>query len=246
MQWFTTLEKFPKFVLSPLGKLVRQGSIYVSNLTTGHCVRTNHFGHHDTSFSAHYLAFEPWKSPHYKVILFNKIVGDREDDELKTKIKVCVYSSETGSSSKHDVLFSVPNVVNNIIRYEGCYCNGAIHWYFLRGNSVYFDIDGLCFKNLPPLPFTPKSSHSMQVCGRNLQWITYEFDSSEFHDNWVFDIWELKEDYSGWILRYHVDPVTLQFDLEARIFDAVLGVVYQPPNEDEEEESVLVILAFDI
>ncbi|MED6149174.1 hypothetical protein PIB30_059923 [Stylosanthes scabra] len=219
---------------------VQQGSFYISNLTTGDCIRINHFGHHDASFSRHYLAFEPWKSPHYKVIFFDKVVGDREDEHTR-KIKVCVYSSEMGSWSKHDLLLSVLNDINEIIlSYHGVYCNGAIHWYFLRENSVYFDIDGLCFKDLPTLPLPSRFTYYMLSCGRNLHWITYTSD-----EMWKFHIWELKEDYSGWIPRYHVDLTTLQLDLQAYTFDGVLGVVYQPPNEDEEEESVLVIIIVD-
>ncbi|MED6124432.1 hypothetical protein PIB30_058819 [Stylosanthes scabra] len=222
---------------------VKQGSFYVSNLTTGDCVRIDRFGHHDASLSKLYLAFEPWKSPHYKVIFFDKVVGNnREDYELTTKIKVCVYSSETGSWSKHDVLVSFPNNdINNIIEYDGVYCNGAIHWYFLRENSVYFDIGGLCFKDLPTLPLTSSQAPYCELsCRRNLHRITYTSD-----EKGKFDIWELKEDYSGWIPRYHVDLTTFQLGLQACKFYAVLGVVYQPPNEDEEEESVLVILAVD-
>ncbi|MED6221957.1 hypothetical protein PIB30_059762 [Stylosanthes scabra] len=180
-------------------------SFYVSNPTTGYCVRIDRFGHDDSnaSRSKPYLVFEPCKSPHYKVIFFDKVVGDREDDELTTKTKLCVYSSETGSWSKHDVLHSFPNndIINKIIRFHGYYCNDAIHW--------------------------------------NLHWITFKFGI------WEFDIWELKEDYSGWILRYHVDLTTLRLDLRAYSFDAVLGVVYQPPNEDEEEESVFVMIFVD-
>ncbi|MED6222485.1 hypothetical protein PIB30_064901 [Stylosanthes scabra] len=145
---------------------VQQGSFYVSNLTTGDCVRIDPFGHQDASLSKLYLAFEAWKSPHYKVIFFDKVVGDR-DDELTTKIKDCYY---------------------------------------------------------------------LRVFGRNLRWNTFKFGI------WEFDIWESKEDYSGWILRYYVDLTTLQFDLKAYSFDEVLGVVYQPPKEDEEEEFVLVMI----
>ncbi|MED6124431.1 hypothetical protein PIB30_058818 [Stylosanthes scabra] len=212
-------------------------SFYVSNSTTGHCVGIDRFGHDDSnynsSFSKPYLAFEPCKSPHYKIIFFNEVVGEREDHPL---IQVSVYSSETGSWSKHDVLPSSPD--NDIsIHYNGPYCNGAIYWNY----SVYFDIDGLCFKNLPPLQLTAGRYYFVRGCGRNLHSVTV----NNYEDDWKFDIWELKEDYSEWILRYHVDLTTLRLDIQANTFDGVLAVVCQPPNEDEEEESVLVIIAVD-
>ncbi|MED6112567.1 hypothetical protein PIB30_062820 [Stylosanthes scabra] len=115
---------------------VQQGSFYVSNPTTGNCVRIDSFGHHVGSLSRLYLAYEPWKSPHYKVIVLDKVVGNnREDYELiTTKIK-----------------------------------------------------------NLPTIPLLkPRSSYYMRACGRNLHWITLKYDGE-----WKFDIWELKEDYSG-------------------------------------------------
>ncbi|MED6124433.1 hypothetical protein PIB30_058820 [Stylosanthes scabra] len=216
-------------------------SFYVSNPATGHCVRIDRFGHDDSnynsSFSKPYLAFEPCKSPHYKIIFFNEVVGEREDHPLTTKIQVSVYSSETSSWSKHDVILSSPN--NDInIRYDNApYCNGAIYW-----NSVYFDIDELCFKNLPTLPLTAGRDYFVRGCGRrNLHSVTVK----NYEDDWKFDIWELKEDYSGWILRYHVDLTTLRLDIQANTFDVVLAVVCQPPNEDEDEESVLVIIVVD-
>ncbi|MED6149175.1 hypothetical protein PIB30_059924, partial [Stylosanthes scabra] len=220
-------------------ELVQQcSSFYVSNPTTGHCVRIDRFGHdgsNNASCWIPYLAFEPWKSPHYKIIFFNKVAGERKDHPLTSKIPVSVYSSETGSWSKHDVLPPSPN--NDIdIHYDEPYCNGAIYW-----NSVYFDIDELCFKNLPTFPLTAGQHYFVGGWGRNLHSITVK----NYEDDWKFDIWELKEDYSGWILRFHVDLTTLQKDIQAYTFHRVLGVVCQPPNEDEEEESVLVMIFVD-
>ncbi|MED6166605.1 hypothetical protein PIB30_110969, partial [Stylosanthes scabra] len=86
----------------------KYSSLYVSNPTTGHCVRINRFGY-DESNSSCYLAFEPCKSPHYKIIFFHKVADGDKEDELTTKIKVSVYSSETGSWSKYDILVSFPN-----------------------------------------------------------------------------------------------------------------------------------------
>ncbi|MED6187100.1 hypothetical protein PIB30_073158 [Stylosanthes scabra] len=164
-----------KEVLGDDDELVHQEwSFYVSNPTTGHCVRIDRFGHDNfnASCSKPYLVFDPWKSPHFKIIFFNQLTTEIMD--------------------------------------------------------------------LPTLPLTPQDSYFLRVCGRNLHWITFKSNNI-----WEFDIWELKEDYSGWILRFHVDLTTLQHDLHAHSFDTVFGVAYQPPNEDEEEESVLVIIAVD-
>ncbi|MED6130589.1 hypothetical protein PIB30_002183 [Stylosanthes scabra] len=67
---WTSYPKEPRS--SPLyAELVQKCSFYVSNPTTGQCVRIGPFGH-DRSSSIPFLAFEPWKSPHYKVIFFNQ------------------------------------------------------------------------------------------------------------------------------------------------------------------------------
>ncbi|MED6135467.1 hypothetical protein PIB30_046743 [Stylosanthes scabra] len=210
---------------------------YVSNPSTGHCVRIDQFGYpFRPPFSSVFLVFEPWKSPHYKVIFFEII--------LKRKLKMCVYSSETGSWSKLDVLSHPPPTLFCFPK-PAVYCNGAIHWFELGDNfviSVYFDIDQLCFKNIPVLPIPAAvmiSQNQMQVMhfgesGGILYLITKK--------SYKYDIWELKEDYSRWILKYNVDPTKNNLVRNSLIHVAPLRVVCQPPNEDGEEESVFVIL----
>ncbi|MED6124427.1 hypothetical protein PIB30_058814 [Stylosanthes scabra] len=249
--WKSSPTEFP---ISPLyGEFLQECSFYVSNPTTGHCVRIDRFGYDlfsrfcydiNASFSEPFLAFEPWKSPHYKVIFFSKLVG-------ATKMKVSVYSSETGSWSKHDAVPSFPNDIE-ILKNDGVYCNGAIHWYVLPGNytilaslSVYFDIDRLCFKNLPKLPFTVPynviNGAYFVECRGNLHLIARACKQAGLD----YDIWELKEDYSGWIRKYNVDLTTFK-ETTPRSFQKFrslsLCVTSQPPNENEEEESMLAIL----
>ncbi|MED6112566.1 hypothetical protein PIB30_062819 [Stylosanthes scabra] len=65
--WKSSPIEFPSSSL--YAKLVQESSFYISNPTTGHCVRIDRFGHDDfksASFSVPFLAFEPWKSSHYK------------------------------------------------------------------------------------------------------------------------------------------------------------------------------------
>ncbi|XP_016186374.1 F-box protein At5g07610-like [Arachis ipaensis] len=215
---------------------------YISNPSTGHCVRIDQFGYkiHHPNFSNPVLIFEPWKSPHYKIIFFAKVV------ELATnKMKMNVYSSNTGSWNKVDVL-TFPNDIR-YFRNNGVYCNGAIHWYDVVDDrsKVYFDIDGLCFKNyFPALPIPPVPPYYKQLAelylgnsGENLYMIVQKNDDPL---KLIYGIWELKKDYSEWIVRFHVDLTTFEagtFDVDA--FD----VVRQPPNDEhEQEDSILAIL----
>ncbi|MED6128971.1 hypothetical protein PIB30_103242, partial [Stylosanthes scabra] len=216
---------------SAANALLQRCRFYVSNQTTGRYVAIDQFGHKShEKFSKPFLAFEPWKSPHYKIIFFFKV--DEDGNKLTTKMKMSVYSSATGSWTKLDLLPSFPNNIDYSC--DGVYCNGAIHWYALGENSVHFDIDRLCLKTLPTSP-----SHQLEVvhfggCGRNLH-----LTVGKRHESSRYNIWELKEDYSGWIARYHVDLSSI--DLHGFLFEFKC-VVRQPPKEDEDEESMLAIL----
>ncbi|MED6124429.1 hypothetical protein PIB30_058816 [Stylosanthes scabra] len=157
-------------------------------------------------------------------------------------MEASVYSSETGSWSKHDVLLSLPNDIK-ILKNDGVYCNGAIHWLVLREIntihraplSLYFDINRLCVKNLPTLPFTLPyyfmDGAYFVECRGNLHLIAESSMQVK-----CYSIWELKEDYSGWIQKYTLNLTTLQRPVRS------LCAVSQPPNEDEEDESMLAVL----
>ncbi|KAL4357822.1 hypothetical protein AHAS_Ahas09G0225100 [Arachis hypogaea] len=221
-------------------KVITQGgSFYVSNPSTGHYVRIDKFGYEfHPKFSNPFLVFEPWKSPHYKIIFFTKLDGDR--NKPTTKMEMSVYSSETGSWSKVDFLTSFPN---DIYYFDnGVYCNGAVHWFAIGKSSVYLDVDLLCVKNLPtlPLPLSVPLSDLLEdvyfgECGGNIHLIV-----AKYNEKLRYDIWELKEDYSGWIVRYYIDLTSLQSDRGH--FD-VSCVVRQPPKEDEDEEAMLAIVS---
>ncbi|MED6113005.1 hypothetical protein PIB30_067027, partial [Stylosanthes scabra] len=92
---------------------------------------------------------------------------------------------------------------------------------------------------LPALP-----SHQLEVvyfggCGGNLHLIVGKID-----ENLRYDIWELKEDYSGWIVRYYIDLRSIKSYGHGHV--DVSCVVRQPPKEDEDEESMLAILVVDM
>ncbi|MED6145570.1 hypothetical protein PIB30_026429 [Stylosanthes scabra] len=234
----------PQFVLYPpydagTKEVLHQGcSFYVSNPTTGHYVPIDQFGHEfHRIFSRPFLVFEPWKSPHYKIIFFTKVEGDRK--KLTTKMKMSVYSSATKSWSRVDLLPSFPN--SNLD--YGVYCNGAIHWYAVGKYSMYFDIDRLCLKNLPTLELPGARMIDLEVvyfgeCGGNLHLIVARID-----EKLRYDILELKEDYSEWMVRYYIDLSTIE-SRNSTVF-GVSCVVRQPPKEDENEESKLAIVSVD-
>ncbi|MED6174575.1 hypothetical protein PIB30_070338 [Stylosanthes scabra] len=146
-----------------------------------------------TFTSMPYLVFEPLSSPFFKVILFNGLDGNDH--------RIAVYSSETNSWND-EVGICIPAPPNLDFKH-GVYCNGAIHWYTLGEEFVYFDVQRFCFNALPG----PVSANSDNACvkyfgesGGHLHLILVNSDESL-----EFDIWELKQDYTGWTVRYHVD-----------------------------------------
>ncbi|KAF7819217.1 F-box protein [Senna tora] len=187
------------------------------------------------------LAFDPSKSPHYKVISISSGISGVTDDGPSLEIRV--YSSETGSWSDRVVCFVAPF---SMAIHAGVYCNGAIHWYSQGEDSVYFEVESQCLKRLP----MPPESEDWEYGN-----VGY-FGESRGHLHMVlidrhelveFDILEINEDYSGWSVRYHVDLTPLQFSFPELIWHfkekkddpfSVLSVVRQP----KEEDSMVVLL----
>ncbi|GJS31356.1 SGNH hydrolase-type esterase domain-containing protein [Tanacetum coccineum] len=71
------------------------------------------------------LAFDPTKSPHYKVIKSAEQNYGNDDDELVFYIQLETYSSEAGRWSVCRDQFSTPSFHSFK---EGIYLNGSIHW----------------------------------------------------------------------------------------------------------------------
>ncbi|KAL3650397.1 hypothetical protein CASFOL_006800 [Castilleja foliolosa] len=140
------------------------------------------------------LAFDPAKSPYYKVVSVQ--VYGLDYGEYKYQIEV--YSSDTGSwrkcckTSKARVNFE-----------NGVYWNGSIHWTSngIRGDSLYFNTNNQKLGIMPTPPFG-------WDCINN-----YYFGESSDHLHYVkvngpglkFDVYEMRRDYSEWFVKYNVD-----------------------------------------
>ncbi|KAL5810788.1 hypothetical protein ACOSQ4_027356 [Xanthoceras sorbifolium] len=79
------------------------------------------------------LAYDPSKSPHYKVICVRTYENSEEG-----VCQIEVYSSKTGPWRKSDGTFTA--------HYEtefglGMFWNGALHWISPWDSSLYFDVD---------------------------------------------------------------------------------------------------------
>ncbi|KAI4300996.1 hypothetical protein L6164_034315 [Bauhinia variegata] len=137
-----------------------------------------------------FLAYEPLKSPSYKVISLRRSIDNPD------KLRIDIYSSVTGIWSDPQVSFTPPL---GMAIYRGVFCKGAIHWYSDDHYSLCFDVDSQCLKTMPMPPkkddqlgaryFGESSSHLyiilLDMVGLN------------------FDVLEMEDNYSGWSVKYH-------------------------------------------
>ncbi|KAJ1406194.1 F-box protein [Sesbania bispinosa] len=144
--------------------------------------------------------------------------------------QIYVYSSEIGSWDEGGVLTTISPDFNVE---SGIYCNGDVHWYAPREASVYYDVDQQCLEDLPNLV----SDTGSYVYVRYFE----EFKGnlylglSKNDESLDFDVLELKEDYSGWFLRYHVDLTHIGKCVRPSFF-----VLYVACGENEEDPVIVL------
>ncbi|KAK3221142.1 hypothetical protein Dsin_015112 [Dipteronia sinensis] len=212
------------------------------------------------------LAFDPDKSPHYKVVCVRKLKSSQGYLGIYSRLEnaypfehhylgnylwyqIEIYSSETRSWRLSVKSFIAQHSVN--FR-RGVFWNGAVHWVNCFGPSLYFKVDDDEKLRKMPMPATPIPDGWED--GRRLRY----FDESREHLHLVeiygpctakFDVYEMETDYSGWFVKYRVDLniITIAFpeiitayldptDLHYYKF-AILGII----REANDEESYMVL-----
>ncbi|XP_023549834.1 F-box protein At5g07610 [Cucurbita pepo subsp. pepo] len=141
------------------------------------------------------LAFDPLRSSDYKVICV------RNSDSFKNNYEIEIYSSRSGPWRPCQGVFSAPSSM----RFDsGVYWNSAVHWIDAWENCLYFDLREEKLHELP-MPRVPEGWEERRVeyfgsCGGNLHLIeNYE------PQDLVFNVYEMKDDHSGWFVKYRVD-----------------------------------------
>ncbi|KAL5758775.1 hypothetical protein ACOSP7_021386 [Xanthoceras sorbifolium] len=141
------------------------------------------------------IAYNPNKSPHYQVIC----VSDSKVSSNHRQIKI--YSSATGSwRDSGNPLIIFYDVPFN----RGVYWNGALHWVGRGDLSLRFDVEKelMLPMPMPPIP-EERSERRLSYFGESgghLYLIEIYVPPTT-----VFDVMEMRNDYSGWSVKYHVD-----------------------------------------
>ncbi|KAK6117839.1 hypothetical protein DH2020_048421 [Rehmannia glutinosa] len=141
------------------------------------------------------LAFDPTKSPYYKVVCVRRLGLHMVGGNL---YQFEVYSSETGSWIKCGEPFTTQ------VNFEdGIYWNGAIHWTNngTGRDSLYFNIDNqmLGVMPIPPIGWDCINNYYFGESFDHLHYI--KIVGPELH----FDVYEMRRDYSEWFIKYNVD-----------------------------------------
>ncbi|KAK6130048.1 hypothetical protein DH2020_036175 [Rehmannia glutinosa] len=147
------------------------------------------------------LAFDPSKSPYYKVVCVRELGLCRAKEH---QYQFEVYSSETDGGIWRKCGEPFTAQVN--FKHGVCW-NGAIHWISIicAEKSIYFNpYDKLMMPKVMPTP--PVSDGHFST--RN-----YYFGESHDHLHYIdvcrmvtgFKVYEMKKDYSEWFSKYRVD-----------------------------------------
>ncbi|KAK9292584.1 hypothetical protein L1049_020558 [Liquidambar formosana] len=229
-----------------LGVNVFDRRYYIYNPTTRQYTQLHNIRNCDRPQSAVMgvnLAFDPSKSPHYKVVC---VLGfeDGGDYSINSDCQIKIYSSETRLWKISGGVFSANR---NIDFNQGVFWNGALHWICCyHGPSLCFDVDQERLREIP-MPPIPEFFQSE---------IRY-FGESRDHLHIVairgprlkkFDVYEMRRDYSEWFVKYHVDLDSLTTSLPEMVVQSFIN----PPHYYEfgilcllrgetDEESYLVL-----
>ncbi|KAL7180953.1 hypothetical protein ACSBR1_039914 [Camellia fascicularis] len=153
------------------------------------------------------LAFNPSKSPHYKVVSVwssSRIVSIKAPYVHDCYYQIEIYSSETGSWRASGEPFTVSAFQLGI--QEGVYWNGAIHWFCDGGDALYFNVDQEYLGTMP-MPPIPEGKEYYDRASRYAWESRDHLHMIDIYDGAYnrFNVYEMARDYSEWFVKYQVD-----------------------------------------
>ncbi|XWS64937.1 hypothetical protein CRYUN_Cryun05aG0047300 [Craigia yunnanensis] len=185
------------------------------------------------------LAFDPIKSPYYKVICVRKLLSP------SNRFGIYIYSSKSDEWDSSWISFRA----NEYIRFDyGVFCNGIIHWNSNGRKSLRFDLENKMLKKMPMLaPMFQAPEESEDEDSRY-------FGESRGHLHLgvtymplclKFNVFEMAADYSHWFLKYCLnldDTMKIFPDLRLSSIGKYYGFRVLSVIGSEGEESKVVIL----
>ncbi|MED6205895.1 hypothetical protein PIB30_022027 [Stylosanthes scabra] len=178
------------------------------------------------------LAFDPSKSPHYKVVCVGEEKGDKS-------CQIEIYSSNKESWRASSCDFVTAPYGTNL--YGDLFYNGAIHWLSsFESTLMSFNVDEEQIRDTT-LPRKPDNNNDNVIAG---QWGTIRYfvacrDQLHLIDIYgprtlKFDVFEMANDYSSWFVKYQVDLNAVSYIFPSMLPDwfSVLCIVQGKVGED--------------
>ncbi|XP_022747908.1 F-box protein At5g07610-like [Durio zibethinus] len=185
------------------------------------------------------LAFDPLRSPNYKIICIRGVSDKYYDFEID------IYSSETDSWTATGIGFKADE---GSILFEGSYvfCNGKIHWDSFENESLYFDVEKESLHKMP-MPMLPNRSDMLEMDryfgeARGTLYLALTYYKVGHLE---LDVYEMARDYSHWFLKRRLDlsdamklfPEINLFSLP--FFSGFSGVSFIQSEKEEEAKIVM-------
>uniref|UniRef100_A0A803L5F6 F-box associated beta-propeller type 1 domain-containing protein n=1 Tax=Chenopodium quinoa TaxID=63459 RepID=A0A803L5F6_CHEQI len=162
----------------------------------------------DKDYTLH-LAFDPLTSPNYKIVCVKK-VGSQPSHYL-----IAIFSSKTRLWSLSQEPVYAPNELEFK---DGVFCNGALHWLTSKSSGAYLDLKTEIIREMPlPPRREEESEYKFKYFGKSQGYLLYVISRPLFNH---YELYQMKEDYSGWDLKFRVSLNVLiaKFPVMARNF----------------------------
>ncbi|XP_031281986.1 F-box protein At5g07610-like isoform X1 [Pistacia vera] len=181
------------------------------------------------------LAFDPSISSYYKVICVTALGGH---------CQIQIYSSKTGDWTPSTGKFWAKC---GMTFKDGVFWNGGIHWISSERTSLYFNVNEEKLQEMPMPCIRDRSSERRFMYFGESRGHLHLIEIYSLRDV-IFDVYEMERDYSGWVMKYHVDlrEVAIAFPEMVRSYIG-LGNYYEKYSilcvvrEEKDEDSYMVI-----
>ncbi|KAL4323818.1 hypothetical protein GQ457_11G014720 [Hibiscus cannabinus] len=144
------------------------------------------------------LAFDPLRSPHYKIIVVREVTGNSYMFEMD------IYVSETSIWKVSEFSFEADD--DRMAFEDAVFCNGKLHWNSYGNQSLYFDDEKGSFQKMG-MP-TPTSGHHRLEIHRYFGETSGSLYLAVTYHAYVdldLDVHQMAGDYSRWFLKYRLN-----------------------------------------